>query len=205
MKKLCFLIVAVCGILICGINDTYAQSATTGAINGHAWVDLGLSVKWATCNVGASSPEQYGNYFAWGEIITKNTYTKDNNNTYDLSDIVGDGRYDVATAKWGSSWRIPTDIEIQELIDNCTWTWTNKGGINGYMVKSKKNGNSIFLPAAGVFEGDSLINKGTWGIYRSSTPVGAGCTSILLFDDVDIYIDLFGYREFGYSVRPVVK
>ena len=73
------------------------------------------------------------------------------------------------------------------------------------MVKSKKNGNSIFLPAAGVFEGDSHINKGTWGIYRSSTPVGAGCTSILLFDDVDIYIDLFGYREFGYSVRPVVK
>lgn len=120
--------------------------------NGHAYVDLGLSVKWATCNVGASSPEEYGNYYAWGETTTKSSYTEDNSKTDGVSmssSIAGDASYDAARANWGGTWRLPTASESQELIDNCTWTWTTQGGKNGYKVTSEKNGNSIFLPAAG--------------------------------------------------------
>ena len=135
-------------------------------INGHEYVDLGLSVKWATCNIGASKPEDYGDYFAWGEDETKSTYTEDNSATY------GQTNYtfrDAAKKKWGGTWRMHTEDEFQELIDNCEWTWTTQGGHNGFKVTSKKNGNSIFLPAAGARYGSSLDKVGTCGGYWSST------------------------------------
>ena len=85
--------------------------------NGHEWVDLGLSVKWATCNVGASRPEQYGNYYAWGETTTKSEYTRDNSKTMykNLGDISGNAQYDAARANWGGSWRMPRKAEFDEL------------------------------------------------------------------------------------------
>ena len=182
-----------------------AAKRTTGTINGHEWVDLGLSVKWATCNVGASSPSDYGNYYAWGETRTKSEYTEDNcsTNGVNLGDISGDVRYDAARANWGGTWRLPTQAEMQELIDKCTWTWTSQGGHNGYRVTGP-NGNSIFLPAAGFRYGSSLNCAGGSGYYWSSTPLesAAGGTYCLYFGSSGHDLDWLN-RYCGQSVRPV--
>ena len=188
----------------------------------HEYVDLGLSVKWATCNVGASKPEEYGDYFAWGETQPKSTYnwstykycngsyntltkynnsssygTVDNKTQLELSD-------DAARANWGGSWRMPTRAEQGELRENCTWTWTTQNGVNGYKVTSKKNGNSIFLPAAGYRDVSSLSNAGSYGSYWSSS----------LYTYIASYAYCLGFgssnvgwhssdRCYGRSVRPV--
>ncbi|MCQ2242625.1 MAG: BACON domain-containing protein [Bacteroidaceae bacterium] len=155
--------------------------------NGHEYVDLGLSVKWATCNIGASKPEDYGSYFAWGETSPKSyfdwsTYTLckgssstmtkycnesisgtvDNKTTLEPAD-------DAAYKNWGGSWRMPTKAEQDELRTQCTWTWTSQSGVNGYKVTSKSNGNSIFLPAAGCRYGGDLYDVGSYGSYWSSS------------------------------------
>ncbi|MBO7112331.1 MAG: hypothetical protein J6V75_00065, partial [Bacteroidaceae bacterium] len=127
----------------------------------YAYVDLGLSVKWATCNVGASKPEEYGDYYAWGETEPKTTYdwstykwckgssatmTKYcNNSSYGNNGFTDtkttlDPEDDVAHVKWGGNWRMPTISEFEDLINNCTWTWTTQNGVNGYKVTSKKSG-----------------------------------------------------------------
>ena len=192
--------------------------------NGYEYIDLGLSVKWATCNVGATKPEDYGDYFAWGETQPKdyydwstykwcrgseNTHTKyctnsyygtvDNKTVLDLSD-------DAARANWGGSWRMPTTEEQQELINNCSWIWTNQNGVTGYKVVSY-NGNSIFLPAAGYCNDSSLFNVGSYGYYWSSSlntanPYGA-CYSLLKSSNVN-YFGSFR-RCYGVSVRPVCQ
>lgn len=116
-------------------------------------VDLGLSVKWASCNIGATSPEQFGDKYAWGETSTKDKYKGDNYLYYDSTtdsyidiglDIKGTD-YDAAHVNWGGSWRMPTKNEFKELEKSCQWEWVNLNGINGYKVLGK-NGNSIFLP-----------------------------------------------------------
>ena len=181
------------------------NTATTGVISGHAYVDLGLSVKWATCNVGASKPSDYGNYYAWGETKTKSIYDEDNCETWEKSigDIGGTDR-DVAHVKWGGTWRMPTLDEIKELIDNCTWTWTTLNGANGYKVTSRKNGNSIFLPAAGWWTGTSLDYAGGSGRYWSSTPDESHTQGAY---HLGLYSGYRGRgwcsRAPGHSVRPV--
>ena len=109
---------AVAGVFSAALVFT---SCTTSELNGHEWVDLGLSVRWATCNVGASVPSGYGDYYAWGEIETKMEYTEENSVTYgvELDDISGNPQYDVATANWGEGWRMPTEQELDELTDKC--------------------------------------------------------------------------------------
>ena len=102
--------------------------------NGYGYVDLGLSVKWATCNVGADSPEDYGDYFAWGETKPKLSYTEENYTYTDSPETLSSIR-DAASVNMGGSWRMPT---LKELIDKCTWTWTTLNGVEGYEVKSKK-------------------------------------------------------------------
>ena len=181
--------------------------STTGTINGHEWVDLGLSVKWATCNVGASSPSNYGNYYAWGETKTKSEYTVDNSSTYgiNIGDISGDSRYDAARANWGGTWRLPTEAEMEELMDKCTWTWTSQGGHNGYRVTGP-NGSSIFLPAAGYRDGSSLYNANVAGYYHNSTPDMNDATIVYqLFIDNSRSVWYAGSdsRYPGQSVRPV--
>ena len=181
-----------------------ARSAT-GTINGHQWVDLGLSVKWATCNVGASSPSDYGNYYAWGETRTKSEYTEDNSSTYgiNIGDISGDSRYDVARANWGGTWRLPTKAEVQELIDKCTWTWTSQGGHNGYRVTGP-NGSSIFLPAAEYRYGSSLYGAGAFGYYWSSTPYeSVARLAYGLYFGSSAHGLHWRSRAYGRSVRPV--
>ena len=190
--------------------------------NGHDYVDLGLSIKWATCNVGASSPEEYGDYFAWGETEPKSIYdwstykycndssstlTKyntdssrgsvDNKTTLEAAD-------DAARANWGGNWRMPTTAERDELGENCTWTWTRKNGVYGHTVTSKKNGNSIFLPAAGYRGGSSLDSAGSHGYYWSSSlnTDDPRCADVLGFYS-DYARRYYSARVYGFSVRPV--
>ena len=184
-------------------------------------VDLGLSVKWANMNVGADFPEDYGDYFAWGETTTKETYdwstykwcngssrtlTKYNNrSSYGTVDnkTVLDKEDDAAAVNWGGAWRMPTKEEQDELRNNCTWTWITQNGVNGYKVTGT-NGNSIFLPAAGGRDDSSLSSAGRWGIYCSSS-LDAGSTSFayfLFFHSSSVYLGN-GNRYGGHSVRPV--
>lgn len=176
--------------------------------NGHAYVDLGLSVKWATCNVGADSPEHYGDYYAWGETATKSSYYASNSVTWkqDVGDISGAPQYDAATAKWGGDWRMPTLEEFNELQNSCTWEWTTCGGVKGYKVISKVNGNAIFLPVAGYYAEESLEGAGVRGMYWVSTPAKEGTQYAYNF-----YFDS-GYkcaywisRADGHSIRPVLN
>ena len=178
---------------------------TRGTISGHEWVDLDLSVKWATTNVGASSPSDYGYYFAWGETSTKSAYTEANSRTYKTSmgDIAGNAAYDAARANWGGTWRLPTEAECEELVNQCTWTWTTQGGHNGCRVTGK-NGNSIFLPAAGYRCGSSLGYVGECGFFWSSAPNESNTENAyyLYFNASSHGVD-WNYRDNGKPVRPV--
>lgn len=206
----------------------YEKAADIGGnfINGHEYVDLGLpsGLKWATCNVGASSPEEYGGYYAWGETEEKNDYsyetykwckgtydtmtkyctnsdygTVDNRTTLTSSD-------DVATVKWGSKWRMPTMEEMEELNEDCIWTWTTQNGVNGMKVTGP-NGNSIFLPAAGYRNGTGFYDRGSRGNYWSATLFEYinNCAFDLYFDSGGSRWDYWLYRYLGRSVRPVTE
>ena len=191
---------------------TVASPVKTGekktVINGHEYVDLGLpsGLKWATCNVGAALPSDYGGYFAWGEVYTKANYTSQNCTTYgeDLYVIAGNSSYDAASHAWGGVWRMPTKAEFQELIDCCTWLWTKQKGNYGYKITGKNGGKSIFLPAAGHVAGESSYNTGSSGYYWSSTPDNNnnGNAFLLRFYSGDRCTE-FNFRTTGYSVRPV--
>ena len=195
---------------------TLELTTETGIENGHDWVDLGLSVKWATCNVGANAPEEYGGYFAWGETTTKANYSSSNCQTYGLStselqsqgyiDSEGNltSQYDAARAKWGGDWRMPTYDELYELRNNCTWTYTTQNGVKGYKVKGL-NGNSIFLPAAGSRDGYSLGSAGSIGRYWSSTLYDSDYYANGLYSDGSYHV-MGGYgRDGGFSVRPILE
>ena len=171
---------------------------------GHDWVDLGLpsGIKWATCNVGASRPEEYGYYFAWGEIREISSY---NSVTFgkDYGDIGGDSIYDAAKANWGGSWRLPTKAELEELEENCTWSWTTQGGNKGYKVTGP-NGNSIFLPAEGYRNGTTLNLTAEHGSYWSSTPDESDPYSAYgLYFRSDYWGVNWHHRSAVLSVRPV--
>jgi len=197
-------------------NDDY--------INGHEYVDLGLSVKWATCNVGATKPEEYGGYYAWGEIGEKsrdygwNTYkwcdgsyksltkycTESNYGRVDNKTVL-DPEDDVAHVKWGGSWRMPTKEEQEELMTQCSWEWTSLNGVEGFKVTGP-NGNSIFLPGAGVrFSGGEVVNRPT-GSYWSSSMSDDNVSAIIIY--FDLAFDFYGFyegRPNGLSVRPVTE
>ena len=178
------------------------ELAEKAKYNCHKYVDLGLSVKWATCNVGASKPEDYGNYYAWGETSTKSTYSESNSKTYgkQMYDIKGNSQYDAARANWGGTWRLPTKTECKELVDRCTWKWTTQNGVDGYKVTGP-NGNSIFLPAAG-YRTSSLSSVGSRGDYWSSTPPNSKYAYTLYFKSSGLGMNDYN-RSFGQSVRPV--
>ena len=192
------------------------------AINGYEYVDLGLpsGLKWATMNVGASKPEGYGDYFAWGETQPKSNYNwstykwcngSENTQTkYNTSSSYGtvdnktvlDPEDDAAHVNWGGSWRMPTYEEWKELRNNCSWTWTTQNGVKGRLVTGP-NGKSIFLPAAGNRYSTSLYDAGSEGYYWSSSL----CTGIPCAYGVDFSSDKVywtnTHRHNGYSVRPV--
>ena len=189
-------------------GSSYANDfANANEENGHGYVDLGLSVKWATCNLGANKPEDYGNYYAWGETSTKTEYAEYNSKTYgkSMNDISGNVNYDVARANWGGKWRLPTKTEMQELIDKCTWTWTTQNGVKGYKVTGP-SGASIFLPAAACRYGSSLFLAGSDGYYWSSTPSENNVYRAfsLYFNSSDHGMYCY-YRLSGRSVRPILE
>ena len=187
-------------------------------------IDLGLpsGIKWASCNVGATAPEEYGGYYAWGETEEKDFYDWSNYkycyggegymSKYSTRDYMGVEDHkttlepgdDVAHVKWGGSWRMPTEYEIKELKNDCTWTWTTLNGINGYRVTGP-NGNSIFLPAAGYRFGTGVMGQGAYGLYWSSS------LNINLNDSkaYNLHLESNNYEFFnysrcrGFSVRPV--
>ena len=187
-------------------------------------VDLGLSVYWGTTNIGASNPEDYGDYYAWGETEPKENFYWSNYkfgtsssgpfskyntiSSYGSIDnkTVLEPEDDVAHVKLGGKWRMPTDAEWTELMAKCTWTWEtnyNGSGINGRLVKAI-NGNSIFLPAAGRRSDTDLCNAGSYGYYWSSSlstdyPYNAWDVRFNS-DDLRRYD---GHRYRGQSVRPV--
>ena len=170
-------------------------------------VDLGLpsGLKWRSMNVGASKPEDYGNYYAWGETTTKTSYTW-SNYKYSSSDIYSDSKPnltaedDAATANLGNGWRTPKNKEWKELKEKCTWKWTTRNGVNGMLVTGP-NGNSIFLPAAGYYR-PSLTNKGTYGSYWSSSY--SSNENALAWDFINSDVSAAWLdRSNGLSVRPV--
>ena len=200
-------------------KDEEITPPTTGTENGYEWVDLGLSVKWATCNVGASKPEEYGDYFAWGETQPKDYYDWNNykwidKNYYEVNNIrfikyVKDGLTtlepydDAAHVNLGGNWRMPTDAEMTELRENCTWKWTIQNGINGYEVTSNNN-NSIFIPAAGMRYDSLLDDAGSFGHYWSSSRhIDRSDLVWCVFFGSDKVWKNVGKRSHGFNVRPV--
>lgn len=211
-------------------SDTNQSAVSNNENTTHDYVDLGLSVKWATCNVGADKPEDNGNLYAWGETEVKEQYTMrtskwgfmpfslkkynidseqgtvDNKTTLDLED-------DVAHVTWGDNWRMPTREEMDELHDNCTWEWTTLNGVNGYRVTSKKQGytdRSIFFPAAG-YKANGRYEYGSNGNYWSRSlmtdPYGdgsviCGTAACIRFNNNQVIVG-WEDRMAGLSVRPV--
>jgi hypothetical protein len=190
--------------------------------NGHEYVDLGLSVKWATCNVGANSPEEYGDYFAWGETQPKNIYdwstykwcngSYDSLTKYNNSSSYGtvdnktqlDKEDDAASVNWGGAWRMPTEEEIDELRTDCTWEVDTLNGVAGLIVTGP-NGNNIFIPASG-YKGNGthlILERGgfCWSntIYLDS-PISA---RVVLWDSPSTKSWL--QRFSGLPVRPVCE
>ena len=173
-------------------------------------IDLGLpsGTLWANWNVGATKPEEYGSYYAWGETEEKETYTQDNykhyNSTYiNIGADISGTKYDVAHVMWGDGWHMPTKAQIQELIDKCTWTWiTYNDSVYGYKVTGP-NGNRIFLPAAGYRFGTSLGLAGSYGLYWSGAlSYSSYYAYVLYFSSGDHGVN-YNYRYHGQSVRPV--
>lgn len=211
MKKTFFYLLSVMMLLpitSCEIDSSHTTEPSVNEENGHEYVDLGLSVRWATMNIGAVEPEDFGSYFAWGETTSKETYTDGNyaykptSKTLPLSD-------DVARVTWGGNWRMPSPDEINELIENCNWTytWTPELNLYGYMVTSKINGKSIFLPSAEVYT-DQLSDYTLYGY-------GAYWSNSAYFTEGFNYIDaLYFYQGHfengafspyvGLPVRPVL-
>ncbi len=179
-------------------------------VNGHKFVDLGLpsGLLWAETNIGAESAADYGNYFAWGETTTKDSFTKDNYTyTGDASKL--DAEHDAAYVNWGSLSRMPTTADFNELSNsaNCTWTWTsqtNSSGteVNGYKVTSTTNSNSIFIPAAG-FVGNTIGSQGSNGFCWLNQG-DSDRVSCIAFDKGFFMLQNFA-SFYGFSVRPVAE
>ncbi|MBR5238500.1 MAG: fimbrillin family protein [Paludibacteraceae bacterium] len=210
-----------------GNNNQGSTTSGSGYENAYAYVDLGLpsGLKWATCNVGADYPEDYGDYFAWGETEPKTNYswstykygtgedqlTKYCDNDWHGKDGFTDDKTvldledDAAHVNWGGAWRMPTNAEQNELRTKCTWTRTKQNGVNGYIVTGP-NGNSIFLPAAGYKGGSSLYDAGTYGCYWSSS-LGANYpyNGIYMYFTSDNKGSSNQYRYCGCSVRAVCE
>lgn len=188
MRRLLFVLVALC--LSLSTTELSAQKALSqsiteiatlveygprkGGLNGYEWIDLGLpsGTRWATCNVDASATHLPGRLYSWGETIVKSSYTESNTPNYgrDIADFSGDKAYDVATAKWGEGWRMPTKEEFDELVYYCYWRYVQREGRWGAEFTSSVNGNSIFLPATGYKDGTKHYEASGCGSYWTSTP-----------------------------------
>lgn len=221
-------------ILVSGESNTSGGSTNSGNNNNNGGnsdarrVDLGLSVCWASCNVGANSPEEYGDYYAWGDTeemtyygwtsykwgdnyTTLTKYCTDSSFSYDGAvdnKTILEPEDDVAHVKWGDSWRMPTSEEVQELISHCNWERTTLNNVNGWRVMGG-NGNEIFIPAAGYYHYGEIYDSGLFGYYWSA--------SLYWSYNPDAFHLYFSYyqdityglrtdlRIYGFPVRPVTE
>jgi len=212
----------------CVNNDQKKNEAANEASSiKYEAVDLGLTsgTKWASCNLGAESPESYGEYFAWGETQSKDVFSDTTYVYYVVADSVAADsiakkvwknigtdiagtEYDVATVVMGDAWQMPTVAQCKELVSECTWTWTEVNGVAGYNVAGK-NGNSIFLPTAGLKGAATVVNNDKIGGFWSSTL----CESEETVGDFAMHVNFFseshavekGGRGYGRSIRAVAK
>ena len=185
-------------------------------------MDLGLSINWLNRNVGASAPEKYGGYYSWGEVETKSFYewstykwgtdriiwkkynTLEGNGPFD-GKLVLDPEDDVASVVLGGGWRMPTDAELSELVEKCTWEWTTLNGIPGYRVSGNSTGNSIFLPASGSWYLDKVRGEGKQALYWSSSLVEEDLTNAWrVYFNAKVHERGMYFRHRGFSVRPVI-
>ena len=182
-------------------------------------IDLGLpsGTKWACCNVGASNPEDFGGYYAWGETLTKNRYAWDtylygssNSNVVNIGSDISGTQYDVAHVSWGGGWHMPNLTEATELVEKCTYqqAFVELNGVRGRKITGP-NGNSIFLPFSGVFIDNEIKWVGQVGDYwLSELWPDEDNSAYWLYNFVDEdgdYNDGEGFRYVGYTVRPVTK
>lgn len=183
----------------------------TKAAKRYTAVDMGLSVKWADRNLDASSPEDWGAYYAWGEINAKSYYSLSNYIWYQDGEYTAPGgesniqgtANDAVRMKLGGTWRMPMKNEIDALVRQCSWTWTRRNGADGYLVTAP-NGNSIFLPAAGYRDGTETVGRGQVGAYWSSTRYSGKKSQAnnLYFSFESRRMDVAD-RYIGLVVRPV--
>lgn len=212
------------GVIAASTVSDSSASGTAGT-NSDEYVDLGLSVKWARYNVGASTPDDYGDYFTWGETLAVSARALSPYDDDDATDFAGDATYDAATAEWGDAWKTPTKDQLEELKSNCIWEWGTYDGtsVKGFLVTGS-NGNSIFLPAAGYQSVTATTTEdedgvktttysmstsysGTTGYYQSSTPNTSDTDNayFLHLYNCDSQNVADGDRSIGRSVRPVTE
>lgn len=172
-------------------------------------VDLGLSVMWAECNLGAETPADWGDFYSWGEVSPKSNYSQDNYAYYvdeqyqHIGNDICGTKYDAASAEWGPSWRMPSHAEVKELAEKCVWTWMEPtAGVCGYMVTGP-NGRSIFLPASGYTMSTSVQGQGKKGFYWTGTLSGSMPTAAHNMNFSGYSGDWTASRAYGLPVRPV--
>ena len=211
----CLLLAIIALLVSCRTAEVNVANTST------AMVDLGLSVKWAQCNIGAAAPEEFGNYYAWGETDIKEKYIWDtykhcNGTSTSLTKYCSYESFghvdskmqleqhdDVATATLGDGWRLPTIAEYEELVNKCTWVWTTQNGVNGYKVTGR-NGKSIFLPAAGYRYNSMLYSENSYALYWLNSLNDAGCyyAQCAVFYENNLQHN-FKMRFYGLTVRAV--
>lgn len=183
----------------------------TEKVNNKECVDLGISKKWATCNVGANLPEESGDYFSWGETSPKDSYSWSTYNycngtsstVQDIDKSICGTEYDVAKKKYGNTWCLPTTDDLKELRLKCDWVWTTENNIKGYKVFGE-NGNYIFLPAAG-YKTTSINYGGSYGYYSSGIVSSTSTKAYVLKFDNDSKSSTTDYRYIGFPIRPVCQ
>lgn len=190
-------------------------------INGHEFIDLGLpsGIKWATCNIGASRPEEFGQFFAWGEVDTKEEFdlgaykfwtagTGKGFNHFDKYNKAGDALLpedDAASNLMGKEWHIPSVADFKELAELCIWTWTSRDGVFGYEVNGP-NSNTLFLPAAGSRMGSKFLRQNEEGEYWASSLTSATTVLANLIQLRPDYVIMhYTSREYGLPIRAVAK
>ena len=203
--------------------DTTSIKIEKDTSTKHEYVDLGLpsGLKWATCNIGANKPEEYGKYFAWGEETAKSYFSKDNCSTVKCrffgSIVERNGKFtDTAHVNWGGTWKLPSSSDFTELITTCKWNWTSINGVSGMKVVGP-NGNWIFIPAAGTYREATCkhldINGNPYGSYWSLTPINSdyGRADSLGFgldftNSKNVRHQIYSSSCYeGHSIRPVSK
>ena len=181
----------------------FSRAVDSVAVSTAQLVDLGLSVDWAGYNIGANSPEQSGLFFSWGETEVKNTYYRStyiyckNDSFINLGADICGTKYDAASAVWGEGWRMPSESEVEELLDECDWEWIVFNGVSGCKITGP-SGNAIFLPAAGIYWGGKKqgINEEGW-YWLGDSSNDAECAKI-------IYIEASRYSPEYLAVMDIV-